>query len=46
MSYLEIRNQVKAVYPYPKWYRKVDAMTDQQVFATYQRLVKSGKIKN
>jgi hypothetical protein len=41
---MPIREQIKQAYPYPKWYAKVDKMSDAQVYVTYLRLRRQNKI--
>jgi hypothetical protein len=38
------REAVKTVYPYKKWWRKVDAMTDAQIIALFFRFKREGKL--
>lgn len=38
------REALKKLYNYPKWHRKVDAMTDSQVFAIYLSAKRRGKL--
>jgi hypothetical protein len=33
-----MRNEVKAMYPYPGWRRKVNKMSDGQVLAIYNKI--------
>ena len=42
----EYRKRVKQAYPGQKWSDRVDKMSDAQLFATFQRLVNQGRIKN
>jgi hypothetical protein len=41
---MPIRELVKGAYPGTAWAKKVDKMTDGQVFAIYARLKQQGKI--
>lgn len=45
MNNLEIRNQVKSAYESEKWRKKVDRMTEGQLYAIFRRLKQSGRIK-
>ena len=38
------REAVKKVYPYKRWWKKVDAMTDQQVIALFYRFKRENKL--
>lgn len=44
MEIWEMRKAVKQAYPSEKWERKVSRMSDQQVYAIYERMRKDGKI--
>jgi hypothetical protein len=39
------REALIAVYPGPKWHRKVIAMSESQVIAVYMRLKAQGKVQ-
>jgi len=38
------REKVKEVYPYLKWWKKVDRMTDAQIIALFFRFKREGKL--
>jgi len=38
------REAVKKVYPYKRWWAKVDKMTDSQIIALYLRWRGEGKV--
>lgn len=41
-----MKEWIKTAYPYgTNWAKKVEHMSDNQVIATYHRMVKSGKIQ-
>jgi len=44
MKINEIREAIKSVFPYKKWYQRVAKMTDSQVLATFYRLKREGKL--
>lgn len=39
-----MRNAVKGAYHSERWWKKVDKMTDNQLFAVYSRLKSQNKI--
>lgn len=43
MSTEEKRTWLKQWYPWPSWEAKVDRMSDQQVHATYMRMINMKK---
>lgn len=44
MNIQQIREAVKSAFPGPKWARRVNNMSDQQVQAVYLRLKKNNEI--
>ena len=46
MTINNMREWVLSAYPGEKWAQKVKNMSDGQILAVYQSLVKQGKIKN
>jgi len=44
MTINQRRDNLKTVYPSPKWTHKVDKMSDNQVLAIYLRLQAQGKL--
>ena len=45
METLEFRTYVKAAYDSPNWDKKVDKMSEQQLYCVYESLKKRGKIR-
>lgn len=45
MTPFAARELLKTAYPSPKWYAKVNMMTDSQVFAILVRLISKGKVR-
>jgi hypothetical protein len=46
LSIEQMRHAITKAYSGPRWSAKVNAMADKQVFATYNRLLNSGKLSN
>ena len=45
METWEMRKKVKAAYDTPNWDKKVDKMSEQQLYCVYESLKKRGKIR-
>ncbi|WNN94560.1 membrane protein [Arthrobacter phage Lewando] len=46
LSIEQMRAAIIAAYSGPRWTNRVNSMQDKQVFATYNRLLDSGKLSN
>ncbi|UVK62873.1 hypothetical protein SEA_UZUMAKI_51 [Arthrobacter phage Uzumaki] len=46
LSVEQMRAAITAAYSGPRWAARVRSMADKQVFATYNRLLNSGKLSN
>jgi hypothetical protein len=44
MASMSERELLKQVYPYPRWWAKVDKMSDAQVHATFIRMKQERKV--
>lgn len=44
MSPLLAKEEIKKVYPYKKWWLRVDKMSEAQIIATYLRFRAQGKL--
>jgi len=44
MNQVEMRKKVADAYPGAQWRKKVEKMSDAQLYATYRRLLSSGRI--
>lgn len=45
MGYDKERELIKALYPYQRWYDKVNKMSDAQIIALYMRFKAQGKLR-
>lgn len=45
LSVLRMREILKSVYESSNWDKKVDRMSDGQVYAVYMRYLREGKLK-
>ena len=45
MSVDQMRDEISSVYPSESWWEKVDAMSDRQVAAVYNRMLASGDLR-
>lgn len=41
----QMRSLIRSAYPHTKWQTRVDKMSNDQVYAVYMRLLRSGAIR-
>lgn len=46
MSIEQMRDALRSIYASRKWYYKVEKMSDKQVYAVYNKMLREDKIKN
>jgi hypothetical protein len=44
MAPLQAKEEIKKVYPYKKWWARVDKMSEAQIIATFLRFKSEGKL--